>query len=324
VPTSVTSRLKLFQALVTKAQSSLSPAIRAKVIFAQSTIQMWEMLDSRTKNILQSCIAAVLNPFLSVSSLRYWDELRGDRVEPAQVLEGRIVVVSVPAGVEPGLATVLGRLVKMDFYEAAQRRNYRPGDRIVSMIQDEYPYSVTAGSPRWSDITNLATLRARGACLIAATQGLANLNLVIGPRALNALLLNFSNLFFFRSQETALDAWTERLFGLKPAKPSAANETTPSNGLSPIQTLEENPPWSGFPASELACPRGALSRLQTHQAYVSLANGTRTQEPLWLAPRHVEIACPAPPPAAADRDMELISQLRDELAPPEVPDDMPF
>jgi hypothetical protein len=159
--------------------------------------------------------------------------------------------------------------------------------------------------------------------LIAATQGLANLNLVIGPRALNALVLNFSSLLFFRSQEPALDAWTERLFGLKPARNSTASESTPPAGLAPILTMEASSSWNGSPTWEWACPRGALSRLQTHQAYVSLANGTRTQEPLWLAPRHVEIPPPPPPPPTVDHDMELISRLRDELAPADPLDELP-
>jgi hypothetical protein len=315
-------RINLFHQLV-RTSEKLSSPVRAKVEFAAGTLAMFKELDARTKSILRSLAAAVLKPFLSKTALGFWDASRGERIRPDLVAEGRIVVISVPSILEPELARTLGRLCKMDFYEVAQSRPYQPGDRLLSMIQDEYPLSVSTGSSRWSDINNLATLRAKGAFLIAATQGLANLALAVEDRAsLEALRLNFSNLFFFRTQEPEVGTWAERIFGetrpeLKPAQ-GMDDDGWPDPSIRDL-IAQTRPPIPG-------CPAGCLGRLQVSQAFVSLASGEQLPNPLWLAPNFIDGPPEDPEPKTFDPDMEAFAQartkLRQETSDPEA--DIPF
>jgi hypothetical protein len=171
--------------------------------------------------------------------------------------------------------------VKIEFYGAAQKRRSLGSQHLTGLIIDEYHYAVTHGSPRWSDISNLATLRSKGIFVIGASQGLVQLDLIIGLRCTEALLINFSSVIFMRSQEIGhLYAFAERLLGCKPSK------IVPPHPLD----LAGDILVSMFPLMvppEPVCPPGALALLEPHQAYVSLVSGLKTREPVWFAPLYL-------------------------------------
>jgi len=194
----------------------------------------------------------------------------------------------------------LSRLVKIDFYRAAQARSSSGDHPLAGIIMDEFPLCATTGSARWSDVSNLATLRGKGVFVIAAAQGLVNLDLVIKPNQTQALLTNFSSLILLRSQETGfLYQFAERLFGLKPVS------TRPIGHFSEFGSLILTHPSGVSIEWKPVCPEGALARLEPHQAFIALANGYRTLDPVWLAPLFFT---PAPETDApvVDRDLALL------------------
>ena len=199
----------------------ISAGIRVKIETAQRTVASWSKFDSRTKSVIQSCLGITLLPLLATTALPYWDVTKkGGRVDPADALAGKIVVVSTRAATEVETAQMICRLVKMDFYSAAQRRRSLGNNIVAGLLMDEFHYAVTKGSPRWSDISNLATMRGKGVFVIAATQGLVQLDLVLGgAQVAEALLIHFTNMVLLRSVEIGhLYFLAERIFGRRPRR----------------------------------------------------------------------------------------------------------
>jgi len=293
-------RLTQFQSIVGRALPGLSPGIRSKLKFAAETMQGWKKLDPKVKTILRSCLGITVAPFLASSALPYWDTTKESRIDPTAALEGKIVVVSLPGATEPETAGLLCRLIKMEFYRAAQKRRSLGDHPLAGLVMDEYHLAVTRGSARWADATHLATLRGKGVFTIAATQGLGQLDQIIGSAAAtDSILINFNNLIFMRSQEMGrLYALAERVLGHRAAR------INPMRGFDGGTDLMMSfPPWLIPP--ELVCPSGFLARLDTHQAFLLLANGYRTEEPVWLAPLYL----PEPETTEAitvDQDLEAL------------------
>ena len=273
--------IKRFEEIVVMANPKLSSGIRTMLEMARMTLKGWERFDSRTKSILRSCIAITISPFLTTSALAYWDPAKGSAINPADALKGKIVIVSCSAATEPETTALLSKLVKIEYYGAAQKRRSLGSQHLTGLIIDEYHYAVTHGSPRWSDISNLATLRSKGIFVIGASQGLVQLDLIVGLRCTEALLINFSSVIFMRSQEIGhLYSFAERLLGYKPSKIVPPHQFDPAGdilvSLFPLMV----PP-------EPVCPPGALALLEPHQAYVSLVSGLKTKEPVWFAPLYL-------------------------------------
>jgi hypothetical protein len=260
----------------------LSAGARAKLVFAQLNLAGWDKLDSRTRSILQSCLRITLAPFLTTSALSYWNATKGPAVDPGLALQGRIVVISTQAAIEPETAQIICRLAKMDFYGAAQRRASLGENPVAGLVMDEFHYSALQGSSRWSDISNLATLRGRGVFVLAATQGLVQLDLLLGgPVATEALMINFGSHVFLRSVEIGhLYRLAERILGQKPGRTSNPPGPFTVGDVMTANTASVIP-------SEPVCPRGKLAQLDTHQAFVALASGFKTMEPVWLAPLYL-------------------------------------
>ncbi|HUB66863.1 MAG TPA: type IV secretion system DNA-binding domain-containing protein [Candidatus Methylacidiphilales bacterium] len=280
---------------IVTATRGLSPGIMAKIEFAQRTVRSWAKLDSRTRSIIQSCLMITLSPFLATTSLPYWDSAKGSLIDPTEALDGKIVVICTRAATEVETASMICRLVKMDFYGRAQARRTLGESNVTGLVMDEFHYAATKGSPRWSDISNLATLRSKGVFVIAATQGLVQLDLLLGPVATEALLINFSNLILMRSVEIGhLYALAERVFGYRPGR------IVPGQPVDSGQLVQPGP-MTVIPPEPI-CPPGALAQLETHQAYVSLANGYKSLEPIWLAPLFLEEPT-ADSPGMADMDI---------------------
>jgi hypothetical protein len=247
--------------------SGLSPGIKTRLALARSTIRGWKELDLRTRTIFRSAISTTLRPFLAASALRYWDKTKGSEVRASDALEGKIVVVCTRAATEVETANLIGRLLKMQFYAVAQARGSLGNHCVTGLIMDEFHLAVTRGSRRWDDASNISTLRGKGVFVVAATQGLVQLDLILGERASEALLIHFSNLILMRSHESGrLAALAERLFGFK--------------RLSGLESSSADVP--AMP--ELVCDPGVLASLEIHQAFVRLANGFVADQSYWLVP----------------------------------------
>jgi hypothetical protein len=131
------------------------------------------------------------------------------------------------------------------------------------------------------DIANLATCRSRGAGVLAATQSLSALDEKLGRRKRDALLANFGSMFFFPNRERATDEEAFLRLGFQDEEPQ--HPYTSSVGRIVVSDPLD------LPNKARVCEIGALSRLTSHQAFVTLADGTRTRKPIWLAPRFFAI-----------------------------------
>ena len=201
------------------------------------------------------------------------------------------------------MAKFLGRLIKADFYGAAQARQigYADPGRLVGLVMDEYPLVATGSEGRFGDITQLQSLRSKRAFVVAATQGLISLDMVIGAKAREALLINFNNLFFFNSHEAQIDAFAQAHFGLAPRSFRASLEVEDAVVDGSIATDRRRSHFHAL-AEDWVCPPGRLSRLEPNQAFVSLGRGRVFLEPVWFEPEYysLPIAHPAGGPSGPD------------------------
>lgn len=288
--TDVARRLEQFREAVAKVRSQATEAERNKLDCALDTIGMWKDLDAKTKSNWTSVFTNCLNPFTGLGAQGYFSPAGRQRASLEQaVTEGKIVVLSINAARDPALAHFLGRLIKADFYRAAQNRviGYTDPGRLVGLVMDEYPLVVTGSEGRFGDITQLQTLRSKRAFVVASTQGFISLDMVIGAKAREALLINFNNLFFFNSHEAQIDAFAQSHFGLTLRSLRASLGIEELGGTLVIDR-------SSFCTGDWTCAPGRLSRLERNQAFVSLARGRLFSEPVWLESEYYSLPISAP------------------------------
>jgi TraM recognition site of TraD and TraG len=266
----------------------LSQAAKRRLELAIRDIEQWFRLDSRLRESHRSSLMNILRPLLDPRAQRLF-EGQGRIFSPRDVLDGRILLVSVDAQVSPRLASLVFRMVKRDFFSAIHSRRAvdLDRDRLCILVADEY---YLAAEPE--DIENLATCRSRGAAVLAATQGLSALDEKLGRRKRDALLGNFGSMFFFCNRERAADEEAFLRMGFQ--EPSAKTPSAPVFG--PVDVIDSGP----VPGRAPVCEPGSLSRLVSHEAFVILADGTRTTAPVWLEPKFHPI--PEPPPRHSQPD----------------------
>jgi hypothetical protein len=161
-------------------------------------------------------------------------------------------------------------LIKSDFMDSvAERSEVSPGKgRLVGLICDEYPLVAEV-----RDCEFLGTARSRGAFMIAAVQSLLALDERLGRRSWReALVANFNSFFFLNSREAEMNELATLVMGYEEQK-------VPSGDLFNSVSI---------PVRHPLCELGALAQLDTHHAFIRLADGSRTKEPAWLEPRFYE------------------------------------
>jgi hypothetical protein len=287
----IAQRLREFQQLVQEVEARVRDSEVNKLRHACDTINMWKGLDLRTKSNWTSVFTNCLGPFTSVNAQAYMERRNRRRIRLEEIVtEGKIVVLSINAAKDPELARLIGRLIKADFYHAAQSRQSAYADlgRLVGLVMDEYPLVVTGAEGRFGDIVQLQSLRSKRAFVVAATQGLISLDMAIGDRAREALLVNFNNLFLFNSHEEQVDHFARAHFGLAHRCVESSLEVEDSRAGASVTTDRRR---SNFHArvEDWVCPLGRLSRLEANQAFVSLAGGRKFIEPLWIQPLYYEV-----------------------------------
>lgn len=295
------------------ARGNLRPATRRRLELALVEAQNWKSLDLRTRELLKSTLNNALRSLLSPTARNLFDESKGRRFNPADVLKGKILVASLNAVSHPQLASLLFKALKRDYYEAVLSRVIvKPEhDRLCGLILDELPLSVMP-----DDVASLAILRSKGGFVVACAQGINGLDDVLGRRQRAALLANFNSILYFSSREDETDAHAMLTLGIH------ENLEGPSDlkDLGNLQIAE------GMQAGQmrLVCPPGSLARLPQHHAYAKLANGTVTKIPVWLEAKYHDFI-PVPAPVEQDDLADAISSLKsqdDEAAKEHV--DVPY
>jgi hypothetical protein len=293
--------------VLAEGRATLPAPIQRKLGQALDTVELWRLLDPRTKSNVQSTLLSALRPLLGSQAGQLFDCLdhecfRADAV----VQDGAVMIVSSNAITEPGLTRLLFRLVKQDFYGAVQRRN-GGNEPLTGLILDEYPLAASV-----EDLENLQTLRSKNGFVIATTQGFIGLDREVGVRTRQALVAGFQNLIAMRSHEIEVDALMFNVMGER-------EEADPPRGKDWFGALVEWPPHPPHRPRLPVCPLGALARLRPFEAFVSLANGTHPPHRVWIEPLFVPIDQPSAPAGSAQQTdplADVIARIRGREALP--------
>lgn len=248
---------------------------------ARSMHQMWEKLDWRTRSNLQSMAAPLVSLLNSEAAQQLFS--KGDPVSVVSSVESSgILLLSVDAVREPEVARLAGILFKARYYDAILGRRVGDINPLSVLVMDDWVQSASHGSgTRYSDADALSLIRSRNGCVLAAAQGLAGLDLAIGPYSRRAVLANFANLFFFRSRDSELDAIAAAYLGqtTDTLKDTVVHEKRPSalRSPAPVEYHRE--------IRVPAVPQGSLARLPTGEAF-ALIGGQAYNQPISFIPFH--------------------------------------
>ncbi|HWQ93098.1 MAG TPA: type IV secretion system DNA-binding domain-containing protein, partial [Clostridia bacterium] len=296
--TEVTEAVRFVQRILATGRTGSTTRRRLQLALAEAA--NWQALDQRTRELHKSTLNNALRSLLSPAARDLFDESKGRRFNPADVLGGKILVASLNSISHPHLASLLFKALKRDYYEAVLSRPVAnpETDRLCGLILDELSLSIMP-----DDVSALAVLRSKGGFVVACAQGLNGLDEVIGRRQRVALLANFNSFFYFSAREEQTDEHAMLTLG---AHEKLTESTSPGTYVS-IQT--EVPPQSG--QLRWICPPGSLARLPQHHVYARLANGTVTTSPVWLeAQFHQFIHVPVP--IVTDDLAEAIASLQQQ------------
>jgi hypothetical protein len=306
-PPSVSQIIQHTAGILAKGGDRLPSGIRRKLQQAMDAASLFRTLDPRTRSNVQSTLLAGLRGIWS-SRAHSLFEAKGQASFCADTImqQGGVAVVSANAVTEPGLARLLFRCMKNDFYRAVQNRRGAEGP-LCLLVMDEYPLAAST-----DDLENLQTLRSKGAAIIAATQGFITLDEELGVRPRQALIASFQNVIAMRCHEIEVDAQLFSMMGERDLE-------EPSEVDREAGQLIDWPPRPPRRRTVPVCPLGALSRLQTFEAFVSFANGVAPPYPVWIEPRFVDVRSTPTSPTASDRiDMlaEVAASVRGSVVPP--------
>ena len=263
--------------------TALGPSVLQPLLSARDGFDEWEKHDARTKSNEASTITNHFSSFLRDGAIRCLDGPDKGAVDLASILdEGRIVVVRVPGSIRAAEAAVVGRVIKGGLYDALNRRkpSYASEDRLVGMFCDEAPLILTDGEGRYSDITQLALLRARRFFFVGGIQGFSLLDRKIGGVNRDALVANVNNWFFFRNQEKSIAEFASPRFGQRVEQAADCLEAAPGldGGATLRKTLRERA------VLRPNCSLEVLAALRTHQCFVQLSSRPGLTQPIWLEP----------------------------------------
>jgi hypothetical protein len=240
---------------------------------ALDQVPLWQSLDTRTRSNLQACLLNVLRPLLSPVAAKCFDPAAAARTaSPADAAtKGKICLVSVNAMFEPDLSRFIFRLAKQAFFDAVQQRTGEP-HRLCGLIVDEFPLIVEE-----SDAEQFATIRTKRCFALSASQGINSISARAGAGPTRALLNHFNTTVFFRSREMETSVLAQVAMGTFKLRPHPRHKE--ESGYSAVLPRPEPPA-----VEAQVCPIGALGLLAPHQAFLMLADGQRTESPVWFVP----------------------------------------
>ena len=252
----------------------------------KKTLHIWQKLDPKTRGILQTCIGNSLGPLLSPRISPFYPVAGRKPVDISRIVsEGKIVVLCTNAAANCDIAATLGRLIKADLYRAIQQRSFvqEAPDRLVGLFLDEYPLVATANQPFFGDVQNLQTMREKRAFVVAGTQGYVSMHNSIGIRAWEGLRINLATNFFLRSNEPEVDEHARTLLGLRESEESVRIKVDDlSEGG--VGTVSQSSKKVSVEGASWIVTRGALARLDTHEAFYTTADGQRSESPVFIIP----------------------------------------
>lgn len=269
----VAAKVEFVKKLIVESKE-LSEASRRKLELAITDLEVWESLDRRGKSIHQTSILNVLRPLMNSAAGEFFTPKGRQECRLEDALHGRIVVVSCNAQAYPELASLIFKVAKDRFYHALYTRGeVSPEERLCFIVSDEFGLICDE-----SDVENVATARSRGCGMIAATQSLAMFDQRIGYHQRSAFTTNINSYFYMQSRA---DSVTDVIaFVTMGSRTEEAKEDTAEFGNQLLVSGVPNP----RPLVPV-CNVGTLAMLPPHHAFATLADGTRTLQPVWLVPQ---------------------------------------
>lgn len=269
--------------LLESEKSDYEPEIDDIVDETIAAHKMWSILDVRTRSIFQSMAAPLIQGLSNPTARKIFSE--GPPCDMNSITnDGVVALLSVDAIRDPEVAALATTVVKGQLYEQILERRYRDKSyhRMAGLVIDDWPLCATGGvNSRYSDVSALSMIRSRGGFVIAATQGMAALDLRIGVNSRRAALSNFANLIFLRGRDADLDAYATAYFGevRRVHIDRTINDRPPSVNRKDYPILYERETFVP------AVPVGSLARLPLGEAY-ALVGGEVYAKPLCLVPEY--------------------------------------
>lgn len=245
--------------------------------------RMWSILDVRTRSIFQSMAAPLIQNLSDPTARKLFSG--GPPIDLGRVTEeGAIIVISADAIQNPEVAALVTTVAKGRIYEHILQRRFggNSSHRIAGLVIDDWPLCATGGMyNRYSDVSALSMIRSRAGFVVAATQGMAALDLRIGANSRRAALSNFANLFLLRGRDVEMDAYATAYFGEK----RRVHVDRTLNERPPSPTRKDYPILYERETFVPAVPVGSLARLPLGEAY-ALVGGEVYAQPLCLVPEY--------------------------------------
>jgi hypothetical protein len=285
------------------------------------TLQNWKNLDPKTKGILNTCVGNMLAPLMSHRIQDYFPIDGRTPVCIQSIVDmGKILVLKVNAAENADIAATLGRMIKSDIYRSLQQRQFSHDaeDRLVGLFLDEYPLVATANEPFYGDVQNLQTLREKRGFVVAATQGYISLVNKIGAAAWEGLRINLTNVIYLRSHEPQIESHARTVLGDREVSDSVRlrvdAKDTSTGGVATTSSHERQ---MSMDRERPIIGRGALARCEVHEGFYSLADGQRSEFPVFFVPLFEKVAFTRKAPVLSALDIAA-TILHEEMHGPKV------
>jgi hypothetical protein len=115
------------------------------------------------------------------------------------VFDGKVIVLHVPRSRYQRAASAIYTLAKRRFFTAVENRRANPlldQTRPIAFAVDEYQLCISA-----SDVDSLGIVRSAGCMVLATTQGVSSLYTALPRDIVDAALQNFTQKFFFKTDD---------------------------------------------------------------------------------------------------------------------------
>jgi hypothetical protein len=151
-----------------------------------------------TRRTVQFFISQLLEPLRDVKIAKTFTQQR-QLVVIESVFDGNVIILHVPRVEYDRAAQVLYTMAKRRFFTAIERRRTNPNlnqTRPVAFAIDEYQLCVSE-----SDVQSLGIVRSAGCMVLATTPGVSSLYAALAPQHVDAALQNFTQKFFFKTDD---------------------------------------------------------------------------------------------------------------------------
>ena len=159
---------------------------------------LYEKFSPESRRSVTFAISQLLEP-LRDFSLQTTFSRKSNMLSMDTVFNGNVIVLHVPRSRYQRAASAIYTLAKRRFFTAVENRRAVPTidqNRPIVFAVDEYQLCISA-----SDVESLGIIRSAGCMVLATTQGVSSLYTVLPRAIVDAALQNFTQKFFFKTDD---------------------------------------------------------------------------------------------------------------------------